>query len=83
MGCFELRSFRLAANEGLFAGASGSGVHTDCSRVCARVRVAASQRRSRTQQGTIRPRMFDDLPECVQALNERNERSRGTREKQR
>ena len=37
----------------------------------------------RTQYGTIRPRMFDDLPECVQVLNERNERSRGTREKQR
>ena len=37
----------------------------------------------RTLHGTQRPRMFDDLPECVEALNERNVRSRGTREKQR
>lgn len=30
----------------------------------------------RTQSGTIRPRMFDDLPECVDALRERNRRRR-------
>lgn len=30
----------------------------------------------RTVGGTIRPRMFDDLPECVDALNERNRRPR-------
>ena len=30
----------------------------------------------RTVNGTIRPRMFDDLPECVDALNERNRRGR-------
>lgn len=29
-----------------------------------------------TVNGTIRPRMFDDLPECVTALNERNRRGR-------
>ena len=28
----------------------------------------------RTESGTIRPRMFDDLPECVEALQERNRR---------
>ena len=28
----------------------------------------------RTKKGTIRPRMFDDLPECVEALQERNRR---------
>jgi hypothetical protein len=28
----------------------------------------------RTRKGTIRPRMFDDLPECVEALQERNRR---------
>lgn len=28
----------------------------------------------RTVSGTIRPRMFDDLPECVEALQERNRR---------
>ncbi len=28
----------------------------------------------RTVNGTIRPRMFDDLPECVEALQERNRR---------
>lgn len=30
----------------------------------------------RTVQGTVRPRMFDDLPECVEALQERNRRGR-------
>ena len=30
----------------------------------------------RTVGGTIRPRMFDDLPECAEALNERNRRPR-------
>ena len=30
----------------------------------------------RTVSGTIRPRMFDDLPECVDALTERNRRGR-------
>ena len=30
----------------------------------------------RTVSGTIRPRMFDDLPECVDALKERNLRGR-------
>ena len=30
----------------------------------------------RTASGTIRPRMFDDLPECVQARQERSGRSR-------
>lgn len=30
----------------------------------------------RTVGGTIRPRMFDDLPECVDALRERNRRPR-------
>ena len=28
----------------------------------------------RTLRGAVRPRMFDDLPECVQALEERNRR---------
>ena len=28
----------------------------------------------RTVSGAVRPRMFDDLPECVDALNERNRR---------
>ena len=30
----------------------------------------------RTVTGAIRPRMFDDLPECVEALDERNRRGR-------
>ncbi len=30
----------------------------------------------RTASGAIRPRMFDDLPECVQAQQERNSRGR-------
>jgi hypothetical protein len=30
----------------------------------------------RTFNGSIRPRMFDDLPECVQALQETNRRQR-------
>ncbi len=30
----------------------------------------------RTVSGNIRPRMFDDLPECVDALKERNRRGR-------
>lgn len=30
----------------------------------------------RTVHGAVRPRMFDDLPECVDALNERNRRAR-------
>ncbi len=30
----------------------------------------------RTRYGSIRPRMFDDLPECVDALQERNRRGR-------
>ncbi len=30
----------------------------------------------RTVSGTIRPRMFDDLPECFQARQERNSRGR-------
>jgi hypothetical protein len=30
----------------------------------------------RTANGTMGPRMFDDLPECVDALNERNRRPR-------
>lgn len=30
----------------------------------------------RNANGTIRPRMFDDLPECVDALQERNRRGR-------
>lgn len=30
----------------------------------------------RTVTGTIRPRMFDDLPECVTAMEERNRRQR-------
>lgn len=30
----------------------------------------------RTIAGTMRPRMFDDLPECVEALQERNRRGR-------
>jgi hypothetical protein len=30
----------------------------------------------RTVSGSIRPRMFDDLPECVEALEERNRRRR-------
>jgi hypothetical protein len=30
----------------------------------------------RTVTGSIRPRMFDDLPECVEALQERNRRPR-------
>ena len=30
----------------------------------------------RTVHGAMRPRMFDDLPECVDALNERNRRAR-------
>lgn len=30
----------------------------------------------RTQTGAVRPRMFDDLPECVDALSERNRRKR-------
>lgn len=30
----------------------------------------------RTVTGTIRPRMFDDLPECVTAMKERNSRQR-------
>ena len=29
-----------------------------------------------TESGSIRPRMFDDLPECVEALEERNRRRR-------
>ena len=28
----------------------------------------------RTVTGAVRPRMFDDLPECVEALNQRNSR---------
>lgn len=37
----------------------------------------------RTVHGAMRPRMFDDLPECVDALNERNRRARsGDREAQ-
>lgn len=32
----------------------------------------------RTKNGSIRPRMFDDLPECLDALNEENRR-RGSR----
>lgn len=31
---------------------------------------------SRTASGTMRPRQFDDLPECVEALQERNRRGR-------
>ena len=31
---------------------------------------------TRTANGTMTPRMFDDLPECVDALNERNRRPR-------
>ncbi len=30
----------------------------------------------RTVAGAMRPRMFDDLPQCVDALNERNRRGR-------
>ena len=30
----------------------------------------------RTVSGSIRPRMFDDLPECVEAMQERNRRGR-------
>jgi len=30
----------------------------------------------RTASGSIRPRMFDDLPECVEALEEKNRRRR-------
>jgi len=30
----------------------------------------------RTVSGSIRPRMFDDLPECVEALEEKNRRRR-------
>lgn len=30
----------------------------------------------RTASGAMRPRMFDDLPECVEALQERNRRGR-------
>jgi hypothetical protein len=30
-----------------------------------------------TVNGNFRPRMFDDIPECVDALNERNRRGRG------
>jgi Domain of unknown function (DUF4124) len=30
----------------------------------------------RTMNGSIRPRMFDDLPECVEALQEENRRGR-------
>ncbi|MGI9569566.1 MAG: hypothetical protein ACR2PH_07495, partial [Desulfobulbia bacterium] len=30
----------------------------------------------KSRQGAYRPRMFDDLPECVDALNERNRRGR-------
>ncbi len=30
----------------------------------------------RMASGSIRPRMFDDLPECVEALQERNRRQR-------
>ncbi len=30
----------------------------------------------RTTSGAMRPRMFDDLPECVDAMNERNRRPR-------
>ena len=30
----------------------------------------------RTASGAMRPRMFDDLPECIEALQERNRRSR-------
>ena len=30
----------------------------------------------RTVSGSIRPRMFDDLPECVEALQEKNRRGR-------
>ena len=30
----------------------------------------------RTESGGIRPRLFDDLPECVEALEERNRRGR-------
>ncbi len=30
----------------------------------------------RTVSGSIRPRMFDDLPECVEALGEKNRRGR-------
>ena len=30
----------------------------------------------RTASGVMRPRMFDDLPECVEAMNERNRRPR-------
>ena len=30
----------------------------------------------RTASGSIRPRMFDDLPECVEALQENNRRGR-------
>jgi len=30
----------------------------------------------RTASGVMRPRMFDDLPECVEALQERNRRGR-------
>jgi len=29
-----------------------------------------------TASGVMRPRMFDDLPECVEAMNERNRRPR-------
>jgi hypothetical protein len=31
----------------------------------------------KTVNGTYRPRMFDDIQECVDALNERNRRGRG------
>ncbi len=30
----------------------------------------------RTESGSIRPRMFDDLPECIEALEEKNRRGR-------
>ena len=30
----------------------------------------------RTASGAMRPRMFDDLPECIDAMNERNRRPR-------
>jgi hypothetical protein len=30
----------------------------------------------RTESGAMRPRMFDDLPECVEALHEQNTRGR-------
>jgi hypothetical protein len=31
----------------------------------------------KTVNGSYRPRMFDDIPECVDALSERNRRGRG------